>query len=102
MAILRLCLLATTLLLTGFIQTGNAADKEANQPTLAEVVAARSDEDRAYLNARQAVLAERETHAIGVDTDGELQSLILVEQSYAANARVLTVVDTLMKLLLEA
>ena len=64
--------------------------------------AARSDEDRAYLNARQAVLAERETHAIGVDTDGELQSLILVEQSYAANARVLTVVDTLMKLLLEA
>ncbi len=64
--------------------------------------AARSDEDRAYLNARQAVLAERETNAIGVDTDNELQSLILVEQSYAANARVLTVVDTLMKLLLEA
>ena len=37
----------------------------------------------------------------GVDTDGELQSLILVEQTYAANARVLSVIDGLMKLLLE-
>jgi flagellar hook-associated protein 1 FlgK len=63
--------------------------------------AARSDEDRAYLTARQSVLAERETHETGVDTDGELQSLILVEQTYAANARVLSVVDDLMKLLLQ-
>jgi flagellar hook-associated protein 1 FlgK len=90
---------------TGFVSQ-NAANGGA---TMASEIAAffagraaRSDEDRAYLNARQAVLAERETNAIGVDTDNELQSLILVEQSYAANARVLTVVDTLMKLLLEA
>ena len=63
--------------------------------------AARSDEDRAYLVARQSALAEQETHEVGVDSDSELESLMLVEQAYAANARVLSVVDDLMKLLLE-
>ncbi len=63
-------------------------------------VAARSDDDRAYLAARQSVLSEREGSAIGVNTDAELQALMLVEQTYAANARVLSVIDDLMKLLL--
>jgi flagellar hook-associated protein 1 FlgK len=63
--------------------------------------AARSDEDRAYLVARQSALAEQETHKVGVDSDAELESLMLVEQAYAANARVLSVIDDLMKLLLE-
>ena len=34
---------------------------------------ARSDDDRAYLTARQSTLAEEEGHAIGVDTDAELE-----------------------------
>lgn len=38
--------------------------------------------------------------ALGVDTDAELQNLMLVEKYYAANARVLTVVDELMETLL--
>jgi flagellar hook-associated protein 1 FlgK len=63
--------------------------------------AVRSDEDRAYLVAQQAALSETEAHATGVDSDAELQSLMLVEQAYAANARVLSVIDGLMKLLLE-
>jgi flagellar hook-associated protein 1 FlgK len=62
---------------------------------------ARSDENRAYLVARQSALAEQELHATGVDTDAELEALTLVEQTYAANARVLSVIDELMKLLLE-
>ncbi len=62
---------------------------------------ARSDDDRAYLTARQSTLAEQESNATGVDTDYELQSLTLVEQTYAANARVLSVIDELMQLLLE-
>ncbi len=33
---------------------------------------ARSDENRAYLIARQSTLAEQEAHATGVDTDAEL------------------------------
>lgn len=36
----------------------------------------------------------------GVDTDAEVQNLILVEKSYAANARVIQVVDELMDTLL--
>jgi flagellar hook-associated protein 1 len=35
-----------------------------------------------------------------VDTDAELQDLMLIEQHYAANARVMTVVDELMQRLL--
>ena len=38
---------------------------------------------------------------MGVDSDAELQALMLVEQAYAANAKVLSVIDDLMKLLLE-
>jgi flagellar hook-associated protein 1 FlgK len=63
---------------------------------------ARSDDDRAYLVARQATLAEQENHVTGVDTDAELEALTLVEHTYAANARVLSVIDELMKLLLES
>lgn len=62
---------------------------------------ARSDDAQAYLTARQTVLADSEANAVGVDSDRELQALILVEQAYAANARVLSVIDGLMKLLLE-
>ncbi|NSY38776.1 flagellar hook-associated protein FlgK [Leisingera sp. ANG59] len=38
--------------------------------------------------------------ALGVDTDAELQNLMLVEKYYAANARVISVVDELMETLL--
>ncbi len=37
----------------------------------------------------------------GVDTDHEMQELMLVEQAYAANARVIATVDTLIQTLLE-
>lgn len=38
--------------------------------------------------------------ALGVDTDAELQNLMLVEKYYAANARMITVLDELMETLL--
>ncbi|WP_045387961.1 flagellar hook-associated protein FlgK [Falsirhodobacter sp. alg1] len=37
----------------------------------------------------------------GVDTDVEMQNLLLIEQSYAANAKVLSAVDQMMQRLLE-
>ncbi len=64
-------------------------------------LAARADENRAYLASQSAILSERETELLGVDTDAQLQYLMLVEQAYAANARVLSVVDQLLKRLLE-
>ena len=38
----------------------------------------------------------------GVDTDRELQRLMLIEQAYAANARVLQTVDDMMNALMGA
>lgn len=90
---------------TGFASTsarGGAAALASEITSFFAARAARSDEDRAYLSARQATLAEQESNATGVDTDTELQSLTLVEQAYAANAKVLSVIDELMQLLLES
>jgi flagellar hook-associated protein 1 len=64
-------------------------------------LAARADENRAYLSSQSAILSEREADLLGVDTDAQLQYLMLVEQAYAANARVLSVIDQLLKRLLE-
>ena len=47
------------------------------------------------------MLRIEELHATGVDTDKEMQTLLVVEQAYAANARVISVLDGLMKKLLE-
>lgn len=62
---------------------------------------ARSDDDLAFVTARQATLSEQEVNFTGVDSDSELEYLTMVEQAYAANAKVLTTIDSLMQLLLE-
>lgn len=61
-----------------------------------------SDEDRATFAAGQAqVFGDAELSIMGVDTDREMQRLILIEQAYAANARVVEVADSLIRRLLE-
>lgn len=85
--------------------TQNAANDAATMASeIASFFAGRSaaaDGAQAYLAARETTLADSEANAIGVDTDRELQNLILIEQAYAANARVLATLDDLLKLLLE-
>ena len=63
--------------------------------------AARVDDDLSYQSARAETLAEEELNAVGVDSDSQLQFLTVVEQAYAANAKVLSVIDELMQTLLE-
>ena len=46
-------------------------------------------------------LFDSELAASGVDTDQELQSLLLIEQSYAANARVIQAIDDMINRLLQ-
>lgn len=52
--------------------------------------------------SRASALADAELSKTGVDTDAEMQSLLLIEQAYAANARVIQTVsdmlDTLMQI----
>ena len=51
--------------------------------------------------ARAQSVIDAETAATGVDTDQELQRLLLIEQAYAANARVIQTADQLIRQLLE-
>lgn len=85
--------------------TQNAANDAATMASeIASFFAGRSatvEDAQAYAAARQTTLADSEANTVGVDTDRELQNLILIEQAYAANARVLATIDDLLKLLLE-
>ena len=60
----------------------------------------KADEKLSFTMARWETLREAEL-ADGVDTDIELQTLLRVEQSYAANAKVIQTVDFMMQRLLE-
>ncbi len=46
-------------------------------------------------------LSEAEKFETGVDTDRELQNLLIIEQAYAANARVLQTIDQMIQRLME-
>ena len=60
-----------------------------------------SDTARTFASARQQVLREAELEQ-GVNTDSELQRLILIEQMYQANARVIQVASEMVDELLRA
>lgn len=59
----------------------------------------RAESEQTFLATRNTALREIELSA-GVDTDKELQRLIQIEQHYAANAEVMSTVDSLMERLL--
>ena len=46
-------------------------------------------------------LNDAEKLETGVDTDRELQDLLIIEQAYAANARVLETIDKMIQRLME-
>ena len=55
----------------------------------------------AATSARAQSLTEAELAATAVDTDQELQQLILIEQAFAANARVIQTADEMIRTLME-
>lgn len=57
------------------------------------------DQSVAFATARQASLVELEL-AQGVDSDAEMQKLLLIEQAYSANARMIEVIDEMIDRLL--
>ena len=58
------------------------------------------ESELSFTNARWSSLKEAEA-AGGVDSDHEMQMLLRIEQAYAANARVLQAVETMMQRLME-
>lgn len=60
----------------------------------------RAEQTASFTAARTEALTDAE-RANGVDTDQELQKLLLLEQAYAANARVIRTVDEMLDLLAE-
>ncbi|WP_298936451.1 flagellar hook-associated protein FlgK [uncultured Ruegeria sp.] len=58
-----------------------------------------ADQRKTFANGARLQMAQIEAEQ-GVDTDQELQRLMQIEQTYAANARVITVVDELLQTLL--
>jgi flagellar hook-associated protein 1 FlgK len=89
---------------TGFANLSAADGASGFAAGIAAFMAAeadRADQDTAYQTSLQATLAGAEIEATGVNTDEELQNLMVIEQAYAANAQVLSVIDELMQLLLE-
>lgn len=61
----------------------------------------RHDALSASAASRGNLLYDAELQVSGVDTDQELQSLLIIEQSYAANARVIQTVDEMIQRLLQ-
>ncbi len=59
-----------------------------------------AEDAQAFASARWTSIKEAEL-AGGVDTDVELQSLLRIEQSYAANARVIQTIQSMMQRLME-
>ncbi len=51
--------------------------------------------------ARAGVLADAELSLSGVDTDAEMQSLLFIEESYAANARVIQTISEMLDILMQ-
>lgn len=60
----------------------------------------RTESDLAYAESRASTLREAELQK-GVDTDVEMQKLLLIEQSYAANARVIQIAGSMIDRILE-
>jgi flagellar hook-associated protein 1 FlgK len=60
---------------------------------------ARAQSDLTFATAVQSEMT-RLSYEQGVDTDAELQTMLILEKSYAANARLISIVDDLMEKLL--
>jgi len=78
----------------------SAAGRAGDFIAMVSVTRLSSQEELSFTSARWETLREAEL-SVGVDTDSELQTLLRVEQAYAANARVIQSIDTMMQRLME-
>ncbi|MEO0398803.1 MAG: flagellar hook-associated protein FlgK [Pseudomonadota bacterium] len=86
---------------TGFAVAMSSVDAAAELSSLRAGASLAADTQAATSTARADGLIDAELEATGVDTDLELQNLLSIEQSYAASARVISVIDRMLAALLE-
>ncbi len=86
---------------TGVIGMFGAADLAGEIAAVVGNTASREEAEASYAQGQTAIMREAEIGVTGVDTDQEAQRLLLIEQAYSANARVISVVSTLIDRLLE-
>lgn len=84
----------------GFSASRSAIGLAGDLLSVVSVAAFDADARVSFASAQNETLLTAE-YQDGVDTDAEMQELLLVEQAYAANARVMSTIDTLIQRLLE-
>ncbi len=85
----------------GVTASMSAAGFASEIAAIAATEGSRWEDQNSYDGAKFSELYEAERALTSVDTDAELQNLMEVEASYAANARVMSVLDELLNRLLE-
>ena len=86
---------------TGMISLSSATELAEGITALVAAQASRAESTSAYNAGQFDILRQNELSITGVDTDYEMQQLLMIEQAYAANARVISTADQLMQTLLE-
>lgn len=85
----------------GFTVRRDAAGMAETVISISNVAAARAEGDAAFLQGSATTLRDAETEISAVDVDKEMQSLLIIEKAFAANARVIQVADDLLRQILE-
>ncbi|WP_306252773.1 flagellar hook-associated protein FlgK [Parvularcula sp. IMCC14364] len=86
---------------TGLTGTLSISEAVAGVTSLIGEERVRSDAVLSSARARAEILSDAEIAETAVDTDQELQSLLLIEQAYTANARVIQTINDMFNRLLE-
>ncbi|MFV0244999.1 MAG: flagellar hook-associated protein FlgK [Qingshengfaniella sp.] len=103
-----LILLGNALTDTRTVMSGSMAGRVLSAPDLLFESLAHADQQLARVETRQSnVMARTDALTLklqrdGVDTDQEMQRLLMIEQAYAANAQVIQSVETMLDRLMEA
>lgn len=85
----------------GVAAAGGASTFAAGVTALRAQAAALAENEAAYHAGRATTFRAAELEVTGVDTDREMQHLLLIERSYSANARVIEAADGMLRRLLE-
>lgn len=85
----------------GISGAGSVSDFTAGLASVFASAQVQAEKEQSADAAFATGLRDAEAQISGVDTDEQLQRLLLVEQSYAANARVISVVDELFRRLVD-